>query len=302
MTRVFNFCAIFVFLILLVVSFTESSRCSKKCSFQELRLNSSIPSDFCPSSNESTNDIKQACKVKLTIDFTTGFVNGSFDEENQSSISKYNFDITTIFSLDDTSTKVEIIYLCAMFDYCDLEFMHEILWPVLAALRMESLRQELAIRLYNPNNTDPVKCFDNITCPQNVSLCNAKYMPADEVFPEEDYIWSECAAPNVKPKVLWKKYYIAKRRNPIDSLELNCNNPTCSLDGPLINTFQWLAREYKLPINVSMFEKTTTSKPTTTSSITTTPNNASFLFGHFNCLISFFLTILVLQLNFSEIF
>lgn len=298
MTRVF----MFVLLILLIVSFTESSRCSKKCSFEKFQLNSSIPLEFCSSTIEFNNSINQACKVKLTIDFITDFVNGSFDVDNQLSTSQNYLDITTIFSLNAMSTKVEIIYLCIMSDYCDVEVVPKTLWSILAALRLEPLRQNLSIRLYNPNNTHSIICLKNITCPQNVSLCHGKYEPPDEVYPEGDHIWNRCADPNAKAEVSWNNYYQSDRSNPITSLVLNCNNPRCLSYNSLTNTFNWLVQEYRLPIRASMFDITTTPKSTITLPITATRNYASFFFGHFNCLIFFVLTVLVLQLYFSEMF
>ena len=139
-------------------------------------------------------------------------------------------------------------------------------------------------------------------CPQNVSLCHGEYEPPDEVYSEGDYIWTDCADANAKAEVSWNKYYQSDRNNPITSLVLNCNNPRCLSYNSLTNTFKWLVREYTLPIRASMFDITTTPKSTITLPITTTRNDASFFFGHFNCLILVVLTVLVLQLYFSEMF
>ena len=123
-----------------------------------------------------------------------------------------------------------------MSDYCHLEVVPEISWAVLARIEMELLRQELAIRLYNSSNNHSMKCS------QNVSLCTSEYKPADEVYPEWDYIVNQCADPNAKAEVSWNTYYLHNRQNPIVKLALNCNNPRYSSASSVKSTFEWLTR------------------------------------------------------------
>src|SRR5438067_1675097 len=99
MAYYWTLCFVFIFSISLLVPLTESSRCSKNYTFQGLKLNSPFPSEFYPSSNDPNDDMNQDCQVKLAIDFTTGFVNGSFTAKNQSFWPQNLLDILTIFSL-----------------------------------------------------------------------------------------------------------------------------------------------------------------------------------------------------------
>jgi hypothetical protein len=92
-----------IFSILLFIPIVESSRCSKNSSFEGWKLNSSIPCDLYPLSNDSNDNISQDCRVNLVIDFTTGLVNGWFNPQNQSSQPRNQLDILTIFSLKGTS-------------------------------------------------------------------------------------------------------------------------------------------------------------------------------------------------------
>ncbi|CAF3023835.1 unnamed protein product [Rotaria sp. Silwood2] len=166
---------LFIFIFLFTLPTIESSRCSKECKFKDFQLNSSFPSDFC-SISKSNNDINQRCRVELTIDFTTGLVNGSFNTENQSSLVSNKLDIRSIFSLNDISVKVTIRYYCSVSDYCDLDFVRETLSSNWSTVEVQSIREKLASHLYDPNNIDPIKCFSNDSCPQNESLCFVSYV------------------------------------------------------------------------------------------------------------------------------
>jgi len=283
---------------------TESSRCSKKCTFERLQLNSSIPWNFCPSSNDSNDDINQECQVKLAINFTTGFVNVMFDPRNQSSIPKKHLEIVTLFSLNDTSIEVNITYICSTSDYCDLEFVRETLSPKLAAIQMESLRQKLAARLYNVNNTAPVICSNSSLCQENTSFCSVVYSHHNGTNGGNEEITSECLNLIDDPLIFyWIQDYTTYATYAINSMNdlgiFFCNIPNCGSNGTIIETFQWLTREYILPINMSILNvTTTTSQPkisTSTKESTTTSNNASILFGHINIIILCFLIIFFLH-------
>ncbi|CAF4795620.1 unnamed protein product, partial [Rotaria sp. Silwood2] len=147
----------------------ESIRCSKKCTFHDISLNSSFPSEFCPTS-KLNDDIDQQCLVELAIDLTASLVSGSFNVENRTVLTKNKVQIESTFSLGDISVKVNIQYDCSVSDYCDLEFVHEILSSNWSAIQVQPLRKKLSSHLYNPNNTDPIQCLSrNQSCPQNTS-------------------------------------------------------------------------------------------------------------------------------------
>ncbi len=301
----FTLFSTFILSILLIIPLAESSRCSKKYTFPPLPLNSSIPSNFSQSSNDPNDNINQECEVNLAIDFTTGFVNVSFDPKNQSVLYTNQLRIRTIFSLNDTSIKVNITYTCSMSDYCDLDFVRETLSPKLAAMPMESLRQNLTDRLYNPNNTDPIQCSNNNLCPQNSTFCVAMYIYENKTDGEEEEVGSECISETDVPlRVFWEQHYSSysiayhSSNRLTNTGDFFCNIPNCGSNATIIETFQWLTRDYILPVNISVLNvKITTSQPTTTTSTqgsTTTTNYASILFGHFNIIIQCFIIILFL--------
>jgi hypothetical protein len=323
MAHYFTVFAILIFSILLVVPFTESIRCLNNCTFQNIPMNSSISSNICASSDESKNLTNQlnSCVVSLIIDFTTGLVNGSFNvEEPPAESSDYLFIITT-FSLNDTSVKVNIEYDCSVSNDCDLQFVRETLSPAMAAVQVEPLRQKLVTGLYNPNNTGPVKCSNNGACPQNRSLCYAEYTHENVTYGGLEKIHHRCVN-SVAPKVDWLQLYTPYSQSGLHhNGVLHCNTPNCDSNSAMLETFRWLAREYILPLNVSVLNVTTKPQPTRTTAtttttavsttvsttttttavsttvsttLTTTSNYASFLFGHFNSLAACLVIILFL--------
>ncbi|CAF2564796.1 unnamed protein product [Rotaria sp. Silwood2] len=288
---------LFIFIFLFTLPTIESSRCSKECKFKDFQLNSSFPSDFC-SISKSNNDINQRCRVELTIDFTTGLVNGSFNTENQSSLVSNKLDIRSIFSLNDISVKVTIRYYCSVSDYCDLDFVRETLSSNWSTVEVQSIREKLASHLYDPNNIDPIKCFSNDSCPQNESLCFVSYVYWE--WNKDLTVSGTCRDSISTPRLLWSQSYEGGGiwRSLTEIGLYYCNTPTCGYNTSAIEIFQRLSREYILPLNLSLINTTTTTpKPTETTSsaitstirVTTASNHATSLFGHFfNTIIIFF--------------
>jgi len=295
---------IFIFSILLVIPLVESIRCLNDCTFQDLQLNSSIPLNICAPLNQSNSHINenQTCLVLLSVDFTTGLINGSFHVKQHSNELQNRIYISTYFSLTDTSIKIDIDYTCFMSDYCDLDFAHETLSPAFAAMQLESFRQNLTHHLYNPNNSDPVNCVNNTLCPQNASLCMSTYLNAKFTTHSYEIVQNQCSKPNRPLEVQWRERY----RFPSTYYEDNtgiyaCNVPNCASNATAIKIFRWLKDEYILPINISGINSTTTPQPTTitttisttvTTRVTTTSNDVSSLIRHFNSLIPCFVIIL----------
>ncbi|CAF2564777.1 unnamed protein product [Rotaria sp. Silwood2] len=289
---------LFIFIFLSTVPTIESSRCSKSCSFRGIQLNSSLPSDFC-STSKLNDDIKQQCRVKLTIDFTTGLVNGSFDAENRSILSEDVLMIETTFSLNDTSVKVTIRYYCSVSDYCDIDFVRETLSSNWSAIQVQPIREKLVSRLYNPDNTDPIKCFSNDSCPYNKSLCVVSYFYVQSS--ESTTVIGKCLHITDSPKVEWVQSYTANEigKGLKEGGSYYCNTPTCGYNTSAIETFQMLSDEYILPLNLSVINATTTHKPTETTHstitstmrVTTTSNHAASLFGYFFNTVTMFLII-----------
>jgi len=282
-----------IFSILLLIPIAESRRCLRNSSFQEWQLNSSIPSDLYPSSNESNDIINQDCKVKLEIDFITGLVNVQFDAQKHSVQPRNQLDILTIFSLESTSKNVSITYTCSMSDYCDIDFLRETLSSTWATLQMESIRQELATRLYNSNNTGPVRCFNNNLCPQNTAFCSVTHSRTNGTSGGNEEVESGCTnLTDHEPIFVWLQTYtplFTDRQSEIGVFY--CNIPNCASNNTVIETFQWLTREYILPLNISILNvTTTTTQPTITitstrESTTTTASYALNLFGQLNIVV-----------------
>ena len=114
-----------------------------------------------------------------------------------------------------------------------------------------------------------------------------------------------CTNKNEFWKIEWQKTYLPfNELNSRDYVVFSCNKPHCASNTSIFETFQLLNREYILPLNISVVNLTTTTTTTPTSTITisstrftTTRNNASFVFGFCNSILSLFLVILVLQRN-----
>ncbi|CAF3404661.1 unnamed protein product [Rotaria sp. Silwood1] len=205
MTHSVTMYALCILIFLSILSTIESSQCLKKCTFPSIPLNSSLPSDFC-SISKSNDDMKQQCRVKLTIDFTTGLVNGSFNPENRSILTDDELTIETTFSLNNTSVQVNIRYDCSVSDYCDLDFVREALSSDWSAIQVQPIREKLVSRLYNPNNTLPIKCFnDNSSCLPNESLCSIAYLYLQSS--NSTIFIGRCQNITKSPKVEWVQLY-----------------------------------------------------------------------------------------------
>ncbi|CAF4832832.1 unnamed protein product [Rotaria sp. Silwood1] len=302
MTHSVTMYALCILIFLSILSTIESSQCLKKCTFPSIPLNSSLPSDFC-SISKSNDDMKQQCRVKLTIDFTTGLVDGSFNPENRSILTDDELTIETTFSLNNTSVQVNIRYDCSVSDYCDLDFVREALSSDWSAIQVQPIREKLVSRLYNPNNTLPIKCFnDNSSCLPNESLCSIAYLYLQSS--NSTIFIGRCQNITKSPKVEWIQLYQPRGigKGLTEGIVYDCNTPTCGYNTSIIETVKMLSHEYILPLNLSVINTTTTTpRPTTTSSstvtskstwTTTTSNHAPYLFVNFfnTLMISFLIT------------
>ncbi|CAF1001452.1 unnamed protein product, partial [Adineta ricciae] len=113
------------------------------------------------------------------------------------------------------------------------------------------------------------------------------------------YIDNMCTNTNEFWKIQWEKIYLPY--NPLNSMDtgvFSCNKPHCASNTSIVDTFQWLEKEYILPLNISVVNLTTTRRPTTTTvsspTSTTTPNNASFGFGFCNSILLLFFVMIFL--------
>ncbi|CAF1238062.1 unnamed protein product [Adineta steineri] len=289
--------------ILLLNRSVESIQCSKNCSFSQLSLNSSFPSDLCSSSNESNNDTNAQCEVKLSIDLNNNLVNGSFDFNIKPLWQHNELEIITFFSLTDTSVKIDITYTCSMSDNCDIEFVRQTLTSKLASLQLESVRQTLANRLYNSTNTRYILCSNKGFCSPNTSFCHGMYIRQNATYSDQEDVRRGCLLSIDSLNVTWTQTYTPYTRyGLINTGSYYCNIPMCASDSVILETFQWLTINYTLPVNVSVLDIITPHPPTTTTtttiSTTTTPNHGSYLFGHINILVLCFVIIHFLIYNF----
>ncbi|CAF1007381.1 unnamed protein product [Adineta ricciae] len=303
-SRLFFF---FVFTILFVIPYVHSLRCWNNCTFQGLHLNTSVPSDLCTSLNQSNNDTDQTCQVKLTIDPIQNLVNGSFISGKRTILNGDHLLVRTHFPLNDSSVIINIDYTCSVNDYCDIEFVRETLSSAWNKVPIKSIHKQLVSRLYDPNNTDvPVQCSNNNSCSNNTTYCFGSYVCTTEVSNNNYFIDSECTQTDEIRGIIWRKrYFTSHASNSINTGTYFCNKPHCASDTSIGDTFQWLDREYILPLNISVVNFTTTRRPTTTRattlsstrSTTTRRNNASFVFGFCNSILLLFLVMIVLQQN-----
>ncbi|CAF1007416.1 unnamed protein product [Adineta ricciae] len=299
-SRLFFF---FVFTILFVIPYVHSLRCWNNCTFQGLHLNTSVPSDLCTSLNPSNNDTDQTCQVKLTIDPIQNLVNGSFISKKPTSSDSNRLFVRTHFPLNDSSVIIDIEYDCSVNDYCDIEFVRETLSSSWSEAPIKSIHKQLVSRLYDPNNTDvPVQCSNNNSCPENTTFCYALYQPTTLTHNNGYYVNNMCTNTNEFWKIQWEKTYLPyDRPNSMDMGVFSCNKPHCASNTSIVDTFQWLEKEYILPLNISVVNLTTTRRPTTTTisspTPTTTSNNASVVFGFCNSLLSLFFVLFILEEN-----
>jgi hypothetical protein len=207
-----------------------------------------------------------------------------------------------------------------MSDYCDIEFLRETLSSTWTTLQMESIRQELATRLYNANNTSPIRCSDNNSRPSNTLFCSVTYSRVNGTSDGEENIQNQCTnlTDHEPTFLLLQNYTPLNSHSLIEIGVFDCNIPYCASNNTVLEIFRWLTREYLLPLNTSIRHfTTTTSSPTTTKTstsrlttktttistrrsttrtsirrLTTTRNYASNLFGQLNIVILCFVTVL----------
>ncbi|CAF0909442.1 unnamed protein product [Rotaria sordida] len=260
-----------------------------------------------PTSNFDEFDRVFGCKPGQGNSRNTGLVNGSFNTDRRWIVTENRLFIRSTFSLNDTSVKVNIQYNCSVSDYCDLEFLREILSSNWSTIQVQPIREKLVSRLYNPNNTDPIECLsnNNNSCLQNESLCLVKYYYWEN--DKDVVVFGACQNINNSPIVQWSQLYepYGIGKSLTESGLYYCNTPTCGYNTSAIETFQMLSSEYILPVNLSVINATTSPSPTRTfpstitststlteSALTTTSNDAPCLLVHFfnTLIISFLIT------------
>ncbi|UJR28964.1 hypothetical protein I4U23_010181 [Adineta vaga] len=165
------------------------------------------------------------------------------------------------------------------------------------------LDNQLDVRTHFPLNYSSVIIDIDYTC--SVS----DYCDIDFVRETLSLSWNVASVKSIH-ETLVNRLYEANNTDPSflpnnrqqsrDTGVFTCNKPHCASNASIIETFQWLSREYILPLNVSVLNLTTTTTiSTTTTSVTTaTTNNASVLFKYFNDFLSFFIALFVLQRSF----
>ncbi|CAF2520173.1 unnamed protein product [Rotaria sp. Silwood2] len=198
-----------------------------------------------------------------------------------------------------TTIKKRLANSSFLSDYCDIDFVRETLSSNWSAIQVQPIREKLVSRLYNPNNTDPIKCFSNNSCLQNESFCFVVYSYFESL--NDAGAVGTCRNMNKLPQVQWSQSYEANGvgKSLIELGSYYCNTPTCGYNSSAIETFQMLSHEYILPVNLSVINATTLPWPTETTPLTamstigvTTSNGAPYiLVDFFNTLmISFLIT------------
>jgi hypothetical protein len=98
----------------------------------------------------------------------------------------------------------------------------------MAAMQVELIRQRLASRLYDSNNTQPIKYRNNDFCLSNTSFCFIYYIN----WHGSGTIDVDCGCENLKdpPKVYWLQLYESDRTIQESLTEVGsyqCNTPEC---------------------------------------------------------------------------
>jgi len=118
-------------------------------------------------------------------------------------------------------------------------------------MNIESFRQNLVVHLYNRNNTEPIQCRNNESCCQNSYV---HWSSSDNI-----HLNGGCQnledTPSVTCYQLYEPYGIKDGLTEFGTYY--CNTPNCGYNITAIKTFEMLAREYVLPVNLSVIDATT---------------------------------------------
>ncbi|CAF4166380.1 unnamed protein product, partial [Rotaria sordida] len=203
-------------------NFIECLRCAYDCPFVAFPLNVSIPINVC---KHQERDNAQ-CSVILEIDFESQLVSGALNIENRCVIASLKTE--TKFKLKSNSVISTIWYTCTMSDFCDFEFINELLTNILAQINAISLQQKLIDFLYTPIPSQiNIQC-SNILCSWN-SFCQSDFQ---NIFtPQYNYTYIDGTLPCIQISQNDQFIKITQQYLPstvqLSEMNMRCNVKQC---------------------------------------------------------------------------
>ncbi|CAF1373531.1 unnamed protein product [Rotaria sordida] len=242
-------------------NFIECLRCAYDCSFVAFPLNVSIPITVC---KHQERDNAQ-CSVILEIDFESQLVSGVLNIENRYAIASLKTE--TKFKLKSNSVISTIWYTCTMSDFCDFEFINELLTNKLAQINATSLQQKLIDFLYTPIPSQiNIQCSNRL-CSWN-SFCQSDFR---NIFtPQYNYTYIDGTLPCIQISQNDQFIKITQQYLPsavqLSEMNMRCNVKQCNTDNIVSEVYTLIQNEFTLPLNYSILNLNTTFTTTTSPS------------------------------------
>ncbi|CAF2658444.1 unnamed protein product [Rotaria sp. Silwood2] len=242
------------------MGFIECLRCARDCGFVAFPLNRPVPMNACQLAEQDNAQ----CSVIVTIDFKKRFVTGVLNIGNHVSIATLRME--TKFQVESGSIMSTIWYTCAMSDYCDFEFLNELMTDKLANLNAISVQQKLIDLLYKstPDPTD-IQCTKEL-CPAN-SFCQADLQ--NTVTSQYNYTFINESLPCVHMSSNNSLLEISQRFSysafQVAAMTLLCNHKECNNNRTVEEAYALIRNEFTIPLNYSILSINRTSIITTTS-------------------------------------
>jgi hypothetical protein len=230
-------------------------------------MNVTIPFNACK--HEQWADAQ--CSVVVEIDFKNEHVSGELDIEKRTNVASLRTE--TKFQLESNSIMSTVWYTCTMSDYCDFDFLNELLTNKLAEFNATSIQQKLIDLLYT-STPDPtgIQCA-NGTCPSN-SFCQA-YL-GNLIISKYNYTYINGSLSCVNLSSTDDFLKITENFFPYASemieMTVQCNTKECNSNNTVTEAYALLRNDFVLPLNYSILDINTSFIITTTP----LPSGASF--------------------------
>ncbi len=269
------------------MTFVESLRCVFQCPFVSFPMNVTIPFSACK--HEERDNVQFSLIV--TIDFKNHVVSGDLYMEKLDTIASLR--IESKFQLESNSVVSTVWYTCSISDYCNYEFLNELITNKLVEFNATSasVHQKLIDLLYTstPSPTG-IQCV-NGSCSSN-SFCQA--LLTNLVMSNYNHTTINGSLPCVDLSSTDPFLEVTQIFFPFKSeaniINIRCNTKECNSNETVAEVYRLILNDFVIPLNYSILD-------INGSFLTTTPlpSTASFLYSLYN-LISF----VVMFLFFSE--
>jgi hypothetical protein len=203
------------------------------------------------------------CTVNVEIDFKNRVVTGLLYMNKRNSIATLRLE--TKFQHEINSIKTTVWYTCTMSDYCDQDFLNELLTDKLAEFNVTSVQEKLINLLYISNTTE-IQCV-NGTCPSN-SFCQAKF--DNLVISNYNYTSIDGHLPcvNLSSTDYFLKFHqdFFPFETEASEMSVRCNIDECNSNSTIKEVYALLRHDFVLPLNYSILNINTTY-PSTASTL-----------------------------------